>query len=172
MNKDQMLQDLEERLKGLPADDREKLLELYEDLIEVAKENRNTNSSFVESVGLEANPAVPHLVEKQTYQNSGRMILALVSLILFNSIFVLGPAIAVISIYFSLLIVSFCFVISPLLVVTQVFVGGFTSLEFFISILLCGIGIMLGVGMVKAGKGLYKIFVMYVNWNIGLIKGE
>ncbi|RFB12064.1 DUF1700 domain-containing protein [Bacillus sp. HNG] len=172
MNKDQMLQELEERLKGLPADDRQKLIELYEDLIDVAKENRNVNSSFMEPVALEDNSEVPHLVEKKSYRNSGRMILALVSLILFNSIFVLGPAIAVISIYFSLWIMSFCFVVSPLLVVTQVFVGGFTSLEFFISILLCGIGILLGVGMIKAGKGLYKIFSMYVNWNLGLIKGE
>ncbi|MEH7384359.1 DUF1700 domain-containing protein [Bacillus sp. JJ1521] len=172
MNNDKMLQDLEERLKGLPADDREKLIELYEDLIDVAKENRNPNSSLMESVALEDTSEVPHLVEKQSYRNSGRMILALISLILFNSIFVLGPAIAVISTYVSLWIVSFCFVVSPLLVVTQVFTGGFTGLEFFISILLCGIGLALGVGMVKAGKGLYKIFAMYVNWNLRLIKGE
>lgn len=168
MKNEEMLQELNERLKGLPADDREKLMELYEDLIEVAAENRKANKNL--PVTLDDNYPLP--MENDSYRNLGRILLASISLFFFNLIFVLGPVIAVFAIYLSLWVVSVSFVVSPLFVVTQVFIGGFTTFEAFVSLILCGIGIVLGAGMFKAGKGLYRIFSTYVNWNMKLIKGE
>jgi uncharacterized membrane protein len=165
MKNEEKLYELQERLKGLPAEDREKLIELYEDLMEVAAENRK------------ANPTLPvtlaeHIPTEKNSYNMGRILLASVSLFFFNLIFVLGPAIAIFAVYLSLWIVSASFVISPIFVVTQVFIGGFSTFELFLSLILCGIGIALGVGMVKAGKGLNQVFWKYVNWNMTLIKGE
>lgn len=170
MKKEEMLHELEERLKGLPAADREKLIELYEDLIEVAKENRKAQTDL--SVPLKDAYPLPIAVETDSYRNLGRILLASISLFFFNLIFMLGPVIAIFAVCLSLWVVSVCFVLSPLFVITQVFIGGFTIFELFLSMVLCGIGIALGAGMASAGKGLYKIFSKYVNWNIKLIKGE
>ncbi|MFT4413985.1 hypothetical protein ACLM5H_09005 [Fredinandcohnia humi] len=171
MEKEQLLKELEEKLKGIPREDREKLIELYEDLIDVAKENRQDHKELVDVATLEDDFVIPE-IEIHTYRNTGRMILASVSLLLFNLIFVLGPAIAVGSVYLSFWIVSLCFVLSPIMVVTQVLAGGFTSMEFFLSIMLCGIGLAVGVGNHYFGKGLYKALMNYVKWNIQLVKGE
>jgi uncharacterized membrane protein len=170
MKNDELLQELEDRLKGLPTEDREKLLDLYKDLIEVASENRkvSTNSPG----GLADNYPLPINTETDSYRNLGRIILASISLFFFNLIFMLGPVIAIFSVYLSLWVVSASFVVSPLFVVTQVWIGGFTTFELFLSLILCGIGIALGAGMVKAGKWLYKTFSRYVNWNMKLIKGD
>ncbi|MCM3767601.1 DUF1700 domain-containing protein [Neobacillus niacini] len=170
MKNEEMLQELEERLKGLPTDDREKLIELYQDLIEVATENRKANTHLPGT--LAEHYPLPIDSENESYPHIGRVILASISLFFFNLIFVLGPVITIFAVYLSLWIVSASFVLSPLFVVTQVVIGGFTTMELFLSLILCGIGIALGAGMVKAGKGLYKIFSTYVNWNIKLIKGE
>lgn len=168
MKNEEKLHELHERLKGLPAEDREKLIELYEDLMEVAAENRKANPNL--PVKFEDNYSLP--IENDSYPNIGRMILASISLFFFNLIFVLGPAITIFAVYLSLWIVSASFVLSPIFVVTQVLIGGFSTFELFVSLILCGIGIALGAGMLKAGKGLYRIFSTYVNWNMKLIKGE
>lgn len=170
MKKEQLLQELEERLKGIPPEDREKLIELYEDLIDVAQENRKNQP--LETATLEDEFRIPMEYENGSYRNLGRVILASVSLFLFNSIFVLGPAIAIVSMYLSLWIVSLCFVISPLLVIGESFIYGFQSWELFLSIALCGVGLALGGGMIPVGRALYRVTKKYVNWNIHLIKGE
>lgn len=170
MKNEEMLQELEERLKGLPPDDREKLIELYQDLIEVAAENRKADTHLPGT--LTDHYPLQIEMKNDSYPNLGRVILASISLFFFNLIFVLGPVITVFAVYLSLWIVSVSFVLSPLFVVTQVLIGGFTIMELFLSLILCGVGIALGAGMVKAGKGLYKIFSTYVNWNIKLVKGE
>lgn len=170
MKKEDMMLELNERLKGLPDEDRERLLELYDDLIDVAKENRKAQING--AVSLEDAYPLPITMENDSYRQLGRMLLASISLFFFNLIFILGPVIAIFGVYLSLWVVSVCFVLSPLLVVTQVFIGGFTNLELFLSIFLCGIGIALGAGMAAAGKALYIILRKYVNWNIHLIKGE
>ncbi|MCH1627537.1 HAAS domain-containing protein [Ferdinandcohnia quinoae] len=175
MEKEKLLQELEERLKGLPPEDRDKLIELYKDLIDVAEENRkNGNKSTLDipSYPFDENFHIPINEEKKTYRNNGRMILATISLLLFNTIFVLGPAVAIAGIYFSMCLVSFSFVLSPFLAALKFIFGSFDSIEFFLTVILAGIGLMIGVGSVKVGKWLYRISMIYWNWNIKLIKGE
>ncbi|WP_462409899.1 DUF1700 domain-containing protein [Neobacillus sp. Marseille-QA0830] len=170
MNKEEMLQELDERLKGLPLEDRVKLVELYKDLMEVANENRLADPKL--SATLEDTYPLPSDTEKDPYRNMGRIILASLSLFFFNLIFVLGPVLAIFGVYLSLCIVAICFVLSPLFVLTQVFMGGFTNFELFLSLIVCGVGVALGAGMAIAGKGFYKLLSKYVNWNSRLIKGE
>lgn len=136
--------------------------------MEVAKENPKANINI--SAALEDNSPPPIGIENDSYHNIGRILLASISLFFFNLIFVLGPVITIFSIYLSLWVVSASFMLSPLFVVTQVFIGGFTSFELFLSLIVCGIGMALGAGMVKVGKVLYKNFNKYANRNIKLIK--
>ncbi|WP_284035818.1 DUF1700 domain-containing protein [Neobacillus sp. 114] len=170
MKNEDMLHELQERLKGLSAEDRQKLIELYEDLMVVAKENRKGDTNL--SVTFADDYPPPISIENDSYRNIGRIILASISLFFFNFIFVLGPLIAIFAVYLSFWIVSACFVVSPLFVFTQVFIGGFTTFELFLSIILCGIGLAIGAGLFQAGKRLFLILSKYVNWNMKLIKGE
>lgn len=175
MEKEKLLQELEERLKGIPPEDRDKLIDLYKDLIAVAEKNRKEgkeSSVSLPSYPFDENFHIPINEKEKTTPHYGRMVLATVSLALFNMIFVLAPFVAIVGIYFSMWIVSFSFVLSPFISILKMAFGSFEIVEFFLTLILCGLGLMIGVGSMYVGKWLYRISLIYFNWNIKLIKGE
>lgn len=49
--------------------------------------------------------------------------------------------------------------------------GTFSLFEMFLSIAFCGFGLLLVIGMFYLTKGLIKLFIRYLKFNINLVKG-
>lgn len=102
-------------------------------------------------------------------------ILATVSLSFFNVMFVLGPVLAVIAFYISLCGVAIAFVLSPIGWLVS-FLIGFGEVHavhsFFVSIFVCGLGLILSVGLYYFGKFLYELLLKYIKFNLRIVKGE
>jgi uncharacterized membrane protein len=107
--------------------------------------------------------------------NMSRAILATVSLGFFNLVFVLGPFIALIGVLVALYAVSFSLMVAPVGIFFDygmpttsqerlfLLFGGMASL---------GLGGMLGIGMYRLTKWLYRQFLRYLQFNVKMIRGK
>lgn len=173
MDKEKMLQGLEGMLKGLPPEEQRKIIELYEDLIQAAKDNGKDETEIIKKVMVDRD-FLEEGDKKGKKDNLSRLIFAGISLFLFNCIFVVGPVAAIAGVYLSLVVTSICLVLAPIAILVTPFFIDFETLQLqlFVSLTLCCIGILLGIAMYYAGKVLYRVLIKYCKWNIKLIKGE
>ena len=90
-----------------------------------------------------------------------------------NLIIVLGPAIGIAGILFGGWCASIAFILSPLLQTISIILGfnqGY-AFEIFLSIGLCGLGILLLIAMYYITIFSSKVFIKYCKWNVSVVKG-
>lgn len=180
MNKKQFLNRLDQRLQGLSKEERRDILHDFEEHFTFGMEEGKTEADIAASLGSVDKIAnelrAAHEVENDEHpipNNTAKVVAITTGLVLFNLIIVVGPFIGVLGILFGGWVASISFVASPLLVLVNiiVFPASFQVYDIFVGIGLCGIGLLIGVLMYFASRGVVYLVTRYVQFNIKLVKG-
>lgn len=192
MMQNEFLTKLEELLSRVPELDRKEMLYDYQEHFEIGLTNGKSQRELMEELG------DPHVIardllaeyrigrtEKETETetdkvkdkpstNIFRSIIAGVSLILFNLIFIIGPVAGLFGAYVALCAVSFALTVLPLVILTSYFLGysyETFAVNFFVSLTAFSLGLLMSIGMIQLGKLFSKVILRYIKFNIKVIKG-
>ncbi len=181
MTKDEFLNKLNEALRGLSLNERQDILQDYQEHFVIGLEEGKTEAEIAERLGspnsiakeLLASYHIERVEQSFTAGNIIRAIWAVIGLGFFNLIIVLGPFIAIVGVICTLWVASLGFTLAPLLVIFDFLVhtGTFEFFNLFVSIGLCGLGILLGLGMFFVTKVFTKGFIRYLKFNVSLVRG-
>jgi len=181
VNKDQFLLKLENSLKKLPPQEREDILQDFEEHFAMGLEEGKTEEQIARDLGspqsiakdLVATYHVTQVEETATTGNIFRAVWAVIGLGFFNLVVVLGPFIALASLLFAGWVVAAAFIVSPLLVLinTILYPATFQFFDLFFSIGLAGLGLFIGLGMYFATRAVTNGFVRYLKYNVRVVKG-
>jgi uncharacterized membrane protein len=181
MSKQQFLQELNDGLKEIPETERVDILRDYEEYFQAGAENGKTEQEILDGLGsakqiakeLRAAYHLGTVREKPNVANLLRATFALISLTLFNLVFVLGPLLGL----FGLLVGCWFGVLS--MIAAPIWTGiqdteavnAMGWFPWFGSIAICGAGILLGVALFFFSKWLVKGLVWYMQFNLSIVKG-
>lgn len=86
---------------------------------------------------------------------------------------VLGPFLVIVGLLIAGWGVSVGFVASPIVAMLGgvIFPNTFELYDLFASLVLCGLGFFIGIGMYYATKATFSISIRYLKYNINLVKG-
>lgn len=186
MSKADFFNQLQERLKGLPYEERRNIIQIYEDLFRQAEESGKSEREVIESLGFVAVPMPERPVMqvespntgssfKRTAENGVRTVVAAIALGIFNLMFVLMPLLLVACIIFTLSMTAVLFSFSSIWIILGTGIPSSVSmllLEVFSTLALTGLGVLLGIGMWKLTIGFVRLVKRYVRMNLKLIRGE
>ncbi|MGE6720161.1 DUF1700 domain-containing protein [Peribacillus frigoritolerans] len=179
MNKEQFLKQLDASLTRLSLEEREDILQDYEEYFEIGMEEGKSEQEISKSLG---NPkqiskelmATYHLGQVEQTTSAGnvmRAVWAVIGLGFFNLVIVLGPFIALIGVVIAGWVSAIAFILAPLGALFNLVLGNFQLFDLFFALGLCGIGIFIAMGMFVATSALTKGFIRYLNFNASLVKG-
>ncbi|KRF50140.1 hypothetical protein ASG97_15825 [Bacillus sp. Soil745] len=179
MNKEQFLKQLNASLTRLSLEEREDILQDYEEYFEIGMEEGKSEQEISKSLG---NPkqiskelmATYHLGQVEQTTSAGnvmRAVWAVIGLGFFNLVIVLGPFIALIGVVIAGWVSAIAFVLAPLGALFNLVLGNFQLFDLFFALGLCGIGIFIAMGMFVATSALTKGFIRYLKFNASLVKG-
>lgn len=181
MNKNQFLTRLNSSLRKLPAEERQDILQDFEEHFAIGLEEGKTEEQVASSLGspqqiakdLAATYHIEQVEETATTGNIFRAVWAVIGLGFFNLVIVLGPFIALGSIIISGWAIAISFIVSPLLVLinTVIYPELFQFFELFFSLGLAGLGLFIMIGMYFATRAVNKGFIRYLKYNVRVIKG-
>ena len=179
MNKEQFLKQLHSSLKRLSQEERQDIIQDYEEYFTIGLEEGKMEEQISAALGSPSQIAKElmasyHLGKVEKTASAGnimRAAWAVIGLGFFNFVIVLGPFIALVAIVFSGWALSVGFMVSPIGVLINAIVGSFQLFDLFASLALCGMGIFVGMGMFLATKALSKGFIRYLQFNVSLVKG-
>ena len=179
MNKEQFLKHLEASLKRLSLEERQDILQDYEEYFTIGIDKGKSEQEIAASLGnlrqiAKELLASYHLQQVEHTTSAGniiRAVWAVIGLGFFNLVIVLGPLIALLGLVFSGWVMSVAFILAPFGILINLFIGEFRLFDLFASIGLCGIGIFIAMGMYVATKALFKGFIRYMKFNVSLVKG-
>lgn len=181
MTKNEFLAELKASLKKIPSDERQDILQDFQEHFDFGLEEGKTEEEISASLGspqqigkeLVANYRVGLVEDSVTTGNIFRAVWAVIGLGFFNLIIVLGPFVALAGIIIAGWIVGIAFVAAPLLVLINVAVYPqiFEFFDLFFSIALAGLGLFIAIGMFFASRSLTNGFVRYLKYNVRLVKG-
>ena len=181
MTKDQFLTKLEASLKRLPSDERQDIVQDFEEHFTIGLAEGKTEEEISVSLGspqqIAKEMVATHHVEKvettATTGNIFRALWAVIGMGFFNLVIVLGPFIAVAGIIISGWAVGISFIVSPLLVLANVIIypQTFELFELFFSIGLVGLGLFIFIGMYFATRAVTSGLVRYLKYNVSIVKG-
>ncbi len=191
MSKKRFMNELKRNLRGLSKEDRDEIVEDYEEHFEVGKKKKRKESEIAKSLGnpkqIAKQAKVELLVSKaeedKSAKNILRVVFATISLSFFNLVFVVGIFFALLSVIIALFATGFAVAVSGIVIIfSGVFYPTFSQFSFYFSIsplaiIFAGIavtalGILLLIGTLYIGKGFYVITIKYVKLNIKIIKGK
>ncbi|MBR8645226.1 HAAS signaling domain-containing protein [Peribacillus frigoritolerans] len=179
MNKEQFLKQLNASLTRLSLEEREDILQDYEEYFEIGMEEGKSEQEISKSLG---NPkqiskelmATYHLGQVEQTTSAGnvmRAVWAVIGLGFFNLVIVLGPFIALIGAVIAGWVSAIAFILAPLGALFNLVLGNFQLFDLFFALGLCGIGIFIAMGMFVATSALTKGFIRYLKFNASLVKG-
>ena len=181
MNRKQFLSLLKQQLSHLPEEEKADILSDYEEHFEIGLSEGKTEEEIAARLGAPIQIAKDLLLSNSIGEvernpnagNIGKVIIASLSLSLFNLIIVLGPAVALAGILIAGWAACFAFVSAPLMQAAGYLLSGntFYAFEFFICIALSGFGILFAYGMYMATRWSSKAFIKYCKWNYTIIRG-
>lgn len=181
MAKNNFLKELSKLLKKLPEEERIDILQDYEDHFAFGLEEGKTEEEIVKSLGspsqiakeILANYHINQVSTKATAGNILRATWAVIGLGFFNLVIVLGPAIALAAIIITGWIVGISFLTSPVFLLIEAILrpGVFSLYNFFNSLILCGLGYFIMLGMLYITKIIIHGFNRYLKFNVSLVKG-
>ncbi|WP_188455138.1 HAAS signaling domain-containing protein [Virgibacillus oceani] len=181
MTKFQFLNQLNSSLKGLSSEEREDILQDFEEHFANGSVEGKSEEQIADSLGspnqiAKELLATYHLEKVETTATTGniiRAVWAVIGLGFFNLIIVLGPFIGLAAVVFAGWASGIAFIVSPLLLLIDIVIypGGFEWFELFFSMALCGAGIFITVGMYYGTKVLMAQFLRYLKYNVSLVKG-
>ncbi|PAV27948.1 hypothetical protein CIL05_18935 [Virgibacillus profundi] len=181
MNREQFLKQLNASLKKLSDEEKEDILQDFEEHFDIGKSEGKPEEEISKSLGSPNQIgkeliATHYLGKAEDHYSAGnifRAVWAVIGLGFFNLVIVLGPFIAILSVVLAGWITGLAFIISPLLVLINVVIypGAFELFDLFFSIALTGLGILIAIGMLYVTRFITTGFVRYLNYNAKLVKG-
>ncbi|HLR75218.1 MAG TPA: DUF1700 domain-containing protein [Virgibacillus sp.] len=181
MNRKEFLMTLEKSLNNISKEERQDILHDFEEHFALGIEDGKSEEEIVKALGS------PHRISKEllasyhiekveTTASAGNMfraVWAVIGLGFFNLVIVLGPFLALAGVILGGWIISIVFVASPIIVILNALIHPSTveAFEIFVSLILCGIGLFVGIGMNYATKWLSRGFVRYLAYNASIVKG-
>lgn len=178
MNKEQFIKQLESSLKKLSLEERQDILQDYEEYFAIGIEKGKSEQEISASLGqpkqiakeLLASYHLDMVEQTTSARNILSAVWAVIGLGFFNFLIVLAPFCVLLCIVLSGWLVSLASILSPLGVLINLFIDQFRIADLFLSIGLCGIGIFIAMGMFVATKALTKGFIRYLKYNITFVK--
>lgn len=181
MTKEEFFSKLEGSLKKLPTEERQDILQDFEEHFAIGLEEGKTEEEITASLGS------PHQIAKDmvaTYHlekagdtastgNIIRAVWAVIGLGFFNLVIVLGPFIGIVAIMIAGWTVGISFLATPVLVLIHsvIYPESFHFFYLFLSMVICGLGVFIVIGMFFASRALATGFVRYLQYNVKLVKG-
>lgn len=194
MNKKQFLSELKTSLNSLPKAELNDIMYDYEEHFEIGTENGETEESICATLGYPSDIAKQYRAEytirkaetTESAPNILRAIFASIGLGLFNLIVVLAPFLTVIGILIALFAISIGFTVGGFALFIASVLGPVSSQYINIpaelisnpiatgslGIGLTCLGILFFIGNMMIGKGIYKITVIYLKRNLGIIQNR
>ncbi|MEI5908477.1 DUF1700 domain-containing protein [Bacillus spongiae] len=177
MTKQEFLTKLKLLLERVPEEVRKEMLYDYVEHFDVGLENGKIENELIAELGdpeqiardLLADYRIEVAENDKSVFNIMHAIIATTSLSLINIVFLLGPVIGLIGVYLSICTLAITLILSPLLLFFDPLQN--LSVSFFLAMTLCSLGLIIGLGVVRAGKFLYNIILRYIKFNIYIIKG-
>jgi len=190
MNKKDFINKLSSYLGGVPAEERQDVINDIEEHFKEAISEGRTEEEISDSLGdpkalanqFKANILVNKAEKITSAINITRAVLATLGLGFFNLMFVLGPFIGIVAVLFSLfasaiaitasgIAVFFASIFGPL--VPQYFAVLINpAVSIFASIGVTLFGILFFIGDIYVAKWIYRLFVRYIKFNLRIITGK
>lgn len=181
MNKNQFLTELDIALKQISVDERQDILQDFEEHFAAGLGEGKTEEEITAGLGspqqiAKEMLATYHIEKVETTATTGnvfRAVWAVIGLGFFNLVIVLGPFIALIGILFAGWVAGISFIASPLLVLFDWILNPetFELFNVFFSLGLAGLGLFIVIGMFFATRVLINGFIRYLKFNTKLVKG-
>ncbi|MGG5741435.1 MULTISPECIES: HAAS signaling domain-containing protein [Bacillus cereus group] len=179
MNKEQFLKQLNTSLVKLSQEERQDILQDYEEYFAIGMEKGKTEQEISASLGnpkqiskeLTASYRLDQVEQTTSAVNVMRATWEVIGLGFFNLVIVLGPFIALVGVVIAGWASAIAFILSPFVVLITLVLGNFLFFDLFVALGLCGIGFFIAMGMYIATSALTKGFIRYLNFNISLVKG-
>ncbi|ABO65690.1 HAAS signaling domain-containing protein [Geobacillus thermodenitrificans] len=181
MNKQQFLTALETELKKLPHEEREEIIQDFEEHFYIGMANGKSEEEISQSLGspkqiakeIAAVSRIEKIEASATVGNVLRAVWAVIGLGFFNFVTVFGPFLALLAVVFVGWFIGVAFIASPLILLVSAInhPGMFDLFSLFFSIMLCGSGWFIVRGMLYVTKVLTDLLVRYLRYNVSLVKG-
>ncbi|HHY73442.1 MAG TPA: DUF1700 domain-containing protein [Bacillus bacterium] len=181
MNKNEFLKKLDLHLNKLSAEERQDILQDFEEHFTIGLEEGKTEEEISASLGSPNQIAKEilttyHLEKVESHATIGnifRAVWATIGIGFFNIVIVLGPFIALVGLIFAGWTTGIAFIVSPLLVLinTLIYPDTFELFDLFVSISLSGLGLFITIAMYFISRLLIKAFIKYLQFNVKLVKG-
>ncbi|MFD6438417.1 hypothetical protein ACFWDG_01060 [Peribacillus sp. NPDC060186] len=179
MNKEQFLKQLNASLIRLSQEERQDILQDYEEYFAIGMEKGKTEQEISASLGnpkqiskeLTASYRLDQVEQTTSAGNVMRAVWAVIGLGFFNLVIVLGPFIALVGVVIAGWASAIGFILAPFGVLINLILGSFQLFDLFFALGLCGIGIFIAMGMFVATSALTKGFIRYLKFNVSLVKG-
>lgn len=183
MDQATFLKILEKNLDGLSDIEKEEIRNDFNEYFAAAKEEGESESEICQSLGNPEQLAKEIRVErgvdvgKESRKNSEQpgamhVVGTTIGLFFLNVTIMLGVILGIAGILIGLYIAGITFLFSPIVfVIDAIRLKTFEFFDFFSSIALVGVGIILIRMLIPATKYLIRLFKQYVAWNIRVIKG-
>lgn len=185
MDRRGFMRELDYHLRDLPVSEKKDILQDYDDHFKIGEIDGKTEQDIILELGSPLTIAQTRLGDRQfvgnqtrpsSYErkpNPFRSVFLLIILVFFNLIVVVGPAIGLFGVWFSVWAVSISFTLAPgfwmFSFINQTVIDA--SAEFFVVLTLTSIGVLIGLAMIPISKVSYKIVRGYIKWNVRLIGG-
>lgn len=168
MSKGEIRRIVESRMIGASIEDKKRMIELFEDLYETEIAKGKVEEEIMKELGMRE-----AVIPKRSHSLPKKVMIG-IGLLLFNLIVALGPIVMLLSIYISLWSVAVAGIaLAAYLLISLFFIHDMSALQsLFLSMIMSGLGVLLIIGLIFAGKLLYKGFVFYIGLHMKMIRGE
>lgn len=187
MTKQQFLNELNHLLVPLPDEERKDILSDYESHIDFAIKNGKSEEEAVEDLGsprtiayelgafqpIEKTESADFISRKETTNRSaGLNIFAFLGMLIFNLMFIVGPAVGIAGVFIGLYAASIGFLVTPLGFILNLFTHDTPILlMFFIVLAACSFGYLLLRLTNFLAKGYIRLLYWYWKLNVKIVKG-
>lgn len=183
MTRREFMDELGALLGGLPDKERLDILADYTEHFLMGVKQGKSEHEIAESLGnprllakeLLAGYRIDQAESNASVGNMTRAVIATISLGFFNVVFVLGPFMGLIGILMACYAILLSLLVAPFGIYLQYGVPAPSHerlLLLFGSLTSLGLGGMLGVGLLRLTKWLYRQFLRYLQFNVQLIRGK
>jgi len=181
MTKLEFFLQLNRYLVKLPSDERQEILQDYEEYFAFGIQDGKTEEQIISALGspkqISKELLASYHIERATSTTTTGDILratwAVIGLGFFNVIIVLAPFSVLLGLTVAGWLAGISFVLAPLFFFFNIIIDFdmFNLFELFVSIALCGLGFFIIIGMFTATKSINNGFIKYLKFNMRLVKG-
>lgn len=180
MTKEEYLNTLYQRLRGMSESEKRDIVAEYENHFIEGLHDGKSEQEIISMLGspkemarsINAENAVNHAEESKNTSNIAQAMLTVLGLSILNFILITGPLMVIFGILLSIVLTSIAFLITPFALVYQYYflAEGILVEDIFAVVGWFGLGLILIVLFIIIVKWSYILSVKYLKWNIKLVK--